>query len=56
MFIFLCIGMIYIVFGDFVFFYVIVIVVFMVLVFSIMGVRVLGEIDLNFVLGISKLV
>jgi len=51
----LCILTIYIVFGDLVPLYATVIAVFMALVLSIMGVRALGETDLNPVSGISKL-
>jgi uncharacterized oligopeptide transporter (OPT) family protein len=51
----LCIGTIHIVFGDLVPLYATVIAVFMALVLSIMGVRALGETDLNPVSGISKL-
>jgi OPT family oligopeptide transporter len=51
----LCVGTIHIVFGDLVPLYATVIAVFMALVLSIMGVRALGETDLNPVSGISKL-
>lgn len=51
----LCIGTIHIVFGDLVPLYATAIAVFMALVLSIMGVRALGETDLNPVSGISKL-
>lgn len=51
----LCILTIYIVFGDLVPLYATVLAVFMALVLSIMGVRALGETDLNPVSGISKL-
>ncbi|EGX89209.1 oligonucleotide transporter [Cordyceps militaris CM01] len=51
----LCIITIYIVFGDLVPLYATVIAVFMALILSIMGVRALGETDLNPVSGISKL-
>lgn len=51
----LCILTIYIVFGDLVPLYATVIAVFMALILSIMGVRALGETDLNPVSGISKL-
>ena len=50
-----CIGCIHIVFGDLVPLYATVTAVFMALVLSIMGVRALGETDLNPVSGISKL-
>ena len=50
-----CIMCIHIVFGDLVPFYATVTAVFMALVLSIMGVRALGETDLNPVSGISKL-
>lgn len=51
----LCIVTIHTVFGDLVPLYATVIAVFMALVLSIMGVRALGETDLNPVSGISKL-
>lgn len=51
----LCIITIHTVFGDLVPLYATVIAVFMALVLSIMGVRALGETDLNPVSGISKL-
>lgn len=51
----LCIGTIHIVFGDLVPLYATIIAVFMALLLSIMGVRALGETDLNPVSGISKL-
>jgi len=51
----LCVLTIYIVFGDLVPVYATVIAVLMALVLSIMGVRALGETDLNPVSGISKL-
>lgn len=50
-----CIASIRVVFGALVPFYAIIIAVFMALVLSIMGVRALGETDLNPVSGISKL-
>ncbi|KAK4222490.1 putative oligopeptide transporter [Podospora fimiseda] len=50
-----CIGCIHYVFGDLVPLYATVTAVFMALVLSIMGVRALGETDLNPVSGISKL-
>jgi OPT family oligopeptide transporter len=50
-----CIVSIRVVFGALVPFYAIIIAVFMALVLSIMGVRALGETDLNPVSGISKL-
>ncbi|KAF4125955.1 putative membrane protein, oligopeptide transporter (OPT) family [Geosmithia morbida] len=50
-----CIATIHFVFGDLVPLYATVISVFMALVLSIMGVRALGETDLNPVSGISKL-
>ena len=50
-----CIACIHIVFGDLVPLYATVTAVFMALVLSIMGVRALGETDLNPVSGISKL-
>ena len=50
-----CIGCIHFVFGDLVPLYATVTAVFMALVLSIMGVRALGETDLNPVSGISKL-
>ncbi|KAH8601372.1 oligopeptide transporter-like protein [Bisporella sp. PMI_857] len=50
-----CIGSIRIVFGALIPFYAIIIAVFMALLLSIMGVRALGETDLNPVSGISKL-
>ncbi|KAK4186580.1 OPT oligopeptide transporter protein-domain-containing protein [Podospora australis] len=50
-----CIGCIHVVFGDLVPLYATVTAVFMALVLSIMGVRALGETDLNPVSGISKL-
>lgn len=53
--IFLCIATIHFVFGDLVPLYATVISVFMALLLSIMGVRALGETDLNPVSGISKL-
>lgn len=51
----LCVLTIHLVFGDLVPLYATVIAVFMALVLSIMGVRALGETDLNPVSGISKL-
>lgn len=51
----LCVATIYIVFGELVPVYATVIAVLMALVLSIMGVRALGETDLNPVSGISKL-
>lgn len=51
----LCISTIHTVFGDLVPLYATVIAVFMALILSIMGVRALGETDLNPVSGISKL-
>ncbi|RCI14475.1 hypothetical protein L249_5972 [Ophiocordyceps polyrhachis-furcata BCC 54312] len=51
----LCIGTVHIVFGNLVPVYTTVVAVFMALVLSIMGVRALGETDLNPVSGISKL-
>lgn len=51
----LCILTIHIVFGDLIPLYATIIAVFMALVLSIMGVRALGETDLNPVSGISKL-
>lgn len=51
----LCILTIYLVFGDLVPLYATVLAVFMALILSIMGVRALGETDLNPVSGISKL-
>lgn len=51
----LCVLTIYIVFGDLVPVYATIIAVLMALVLSIMGVRALGETDLNPVSGISKL-
>lgn len=51
----LCIITIHVVFGDLVPLFATVIAVFMALVLSIMGVRALGETDLNPVSGISKL-
>lgn len=51
----LCVVTIYIVFGDLVPVYATIIAVLMALVLSIMGVRALGETDLNPVSGISKL-
>jgi OPT family oligopeptide transporter len=51
----LCVVTTHITFGDLVPLYAIVIAVFMALVLSIMGVRALGETDLNPVSGISKL-
>ena len=50
-----CIGCIHYVFGELVPLYATVTAVFMALVLSIMGVRALGETDLNPVSGISKL-
>ncbi|KAK4166198.1 putative oligopeptide transporter [Cladorrhinum sp. PSN259] len=50
-----CIGCIHYVFGDLVPLYATITAVFMALVLSIMGVRALGETDLNPVSGISKL-
>ena len=50
-----CIGSIRITFGALVPYYAIIIAVFMALILSIMGVRALGETDLNPVSGISKL-
>jgi OPT family oligopeptide transporter len=50
-----CIASIRVVFGTLVPFYAIIIAVFMALILSIMGVRALGETDLNPVSGISKL-
>ncbi|KAK0674416.1 putative oligopeptide transporter [Cercophora samala] len=50
-----CVGCIHYVFGDLVPLYATVTAVFMALVLSIMGVRALGETDLNPVSGISKL-
>nr|CAB99186.1 conserved hypothetical protein [Neurospora crassa] len=50
-----CIGCIHLVFGNLVPLYATVTAVFMALVLSIMGVRALGETDLNPVSGISKL-
>jgi OPT family oligopeptide transporter len=50
-----CVGTIRIVFGDLIPIYANVIAVFMALILSIMGVRALGETDLNPVSGISKL-
>ena len=51
----LCVATIHLVFGDLVPLYATVIAVLMALVLSIMGVRALGETDLNPVSGISKL-
>ena len=51
----LCVATIHIVFGDLVPLYATIVAVFMALVLSIMGVRALGETDLNPVSGISKL-
>ncbi|KAL2069738.1 hypothetical protein VTL71DRAFT_14417 [Oculimacula yallundae] len=51
----LCVGSIRIVFGALVPLYATIIAVFMALILSIMGVRALGETDLNPVSGISKL-
>ncbi|QUC23194.1 uncharacterized protein UV8b_07435 [Ustilaginoidea virens] len=51
----LCIGTTHFVFGDLVPLYATVIAVFMAMILSIMGVRALGETDLNPVSGISKL-
>lgn len=51
----LCIGTTHFVFGDLVPLYATIIAVFMALILSIMGVRALGETDLNPVSGISKL-
>lgn len=51
----ICIFAIYVVFGDLVPLYATTLAVFMALVLSIMGVRALGETDLNPVSGISKL-
>ncbi|KAK5997386.1 Putative oligopeptide transporter [Cladobotryum mycophilum] len=51
----LCISTVHIVFGNLVPLYANIIAVFMALVLSIMGVRALGETDLNPVSGISKL-
>jgi len=50
-----CVASIRIVFGALVPFYAIILAVFMALILSIMGVRALGETDLNPVSGISKL-
>jgi hypothetical protein len=50
-----CVFCIWVVFGDLVPFYAMITAVFMALVLSIMGVRALGETDLNPVSGISKL-
>ncbi|KAI1362528.1 OPT oligopeptide transporter protein-domain-containing protein [Xylaria arbuscula] len=50
-----CIGSIHIVFGELVPLYGTIIAVFMAMVLSIMGVRALGETDLNPVSGISKI-
>lgn len=50
-----CIASVRIVFGAFVPYYAIITAVFMALILSIMGVRALGETDLNPVSGISKL-
>ncbi|KAK4644609.1 OPT superfamily [Podospora bellae-mahoneyi] len=50
-----CVGCIHYVFGDLVPLYATITAVFMALVLSIMGVRALGETDLNPVSGISKL-
>lgn len=51
----LCIGTVHVVFGDLVPLYATIVAVLMALVLSIMGVRALGETDLNPVSGISKL-
>ncbi|PFH55406.1 hypothetical protein XA68_18400 [Ophiocordyceps unilateralis] len=53
--IFLCIGTVHAVFGNLVPIYATIVAVLMALVLSIMGVRALGETDLNPVSGISKL-